>query len=55
MTVLVTGAAGFVGGHVTDVLQSLGERPRAFVPVASGAGGGRPLSRKDRYRGCRGP
>jgi nucleoside-diphosphate-sugar epimerase len=31
VTVLVTGAAGFVGGHVTDVLQSLGERPRAFV------------------------
>lgn len=31
MTVLVTGATGFVGGHVTDVLQSLGERPRAFV------------------------
>jgi nucleoside-diphosphate-sugar epimerase len=31
VTVLVTGAAGFVGGHVTDLLQSLGERPRALV------------------------
>jgi 2-alkyl-3-oxoalkanoate reductase len=31
VTVLVTGAAGFVGGHVTELLQSLGARPRAFV------------------------
>ena len=31
MTVLVTGAAGFLGGHVTDLLQSLGERPRVLV------------------------
>lgn len=31
MTVLVTGAAGFLGGHVTELLQSLGERPRVLV------------------------
>ena len=31
MTVLVTGAAGFLGGHVTDLLQSLGQRPRVLV------------------------
>jgi nucleoside-diphosphate-sugar epimerase len=31
VTVLVTGAAGFLGGHVTDLLQSLGEQPRALV------------------------
>jgi nucleoside-diphosphate-sugar epimerase len=31
VTTLVTGAAGFLGGHVTDLLQSLGERPRALV------------------------
>lgn len=31
MTALVTGAAGFVGGHVTELLQSLGEQPRALV------------------------
>jgi nucleoside-diphosphate-sugar epimerase len=29
--VLVTGAAGFLGSHVTDLLQSLGERPRVLV------------------------
>jgi nucleoside-diphosphate-sugar epimerase len=37
VTVLVTGAAGFVGGHVTDLLQSLGERPRAFVHPDDGS------------------
>jgi 2-alkyl-3-oxoalkanoate reductase len=31
VTVLVTGAAGFLGRHVTELLQSLGERPRALV------------------------
>jgi nucleoside-diphosphate-sugar epimerase len=31
VTVLVTGAAGFLGGHVTDLLQSLGEHSRALV------------------------
>jgi nucleoside-diphosphate-sugar epimerase len=31
MTVLVTGAAGFLGSHVTDVLLARGERPRALV------------------------
>jgi 2-alkyl-3-oxoalkanoate reductase len=31
VTVLVTGAAGFLGGHVTELLQSLGEQPRALV------------------------
>ncbi|MEA2315465.1 MAG: hypothetical protein QOI03_2157 [Solirubrobacteraceae bacterium] len=31
MTVLVTGAAGFLGGHVTDLLHSRGERPRVLV------------------------
>src|ERR1700741_367481 len=31
MTVLVTGAAGFLGGHVTALLQSLGECPRVLV------------------------
>jgi nucleoside-diphosphate-sugar epimerase len=31
MTVLVTGAAGFLGSHVTDVLVANGERPRALV------------------------
>src|SRR5487761_1820001 len=30
-TVLVTGAAGFLGSHVTDVLVKRGLRPRAFV------------------------
>jgi nucleoside-diphosphate-sugar epimerase len=37
VTVLVTGAAGFVGGHVTDLLQSLGERPRALVHPDDGS------------------
>lgn len=31
MTVLVTGAAGFLGNHVTDLLVSRGERPRVLV------------------------
>jgi nucleoside-diphosphate-sugar epimerase len=31
MTVLVTGAAGFLGSHVTDLVQSLGERTRVLV------------------------
>jgi nucleoside-diphosphate-sugar epimerase len=31
MTVLVTGAAGFLGSHVTDLLLARGERPRALV------------------------
>lgn len=31
MTVLVTGAAGFLGSHVIDALLARGERPRALV------------------------
>ena len=31
MTVLVTGAAGFLGSHVTDLLLARGERPRALI------------------------
>jgi nucleoside-diphosphate-sugar epimerase len=31
MTVLVTGAAGFLGSHVTDLLLERGERPRALI------------------------
>lgn len=31
MTVLVTGAAGFLGSHLTDLLLARGERPRALV------------------------
>jgi 2-alkyl-3-oxoalkanoate reductase len=31
MTVLVTGAAGFLGGHVTDLLLATGERPRVLI------------------------
>jgi nucleoside-diphosphate-sugar epimerase len=31
MTVLVTGAAGFLGNHVTDLLVRRGERPRVLV------------------------
>lgn len=31
MTVLVTGAAGFLGSHVTDLLVARGERPRVLV------------------------
>lgn len=37
MTVLVTGAAGFLGAHVTDLLQSLGESPRVLVHPADDA------------------
>jgi nucleoside-diphosphate-sugar epimerase len=31
MTVLVTGASGFLGSHVTDLLLARGERPRVLV------------------------
>lgn len=31
MTVLVTGAAGFLGGHLADLLLERGERPRALI------------------------
>ena len=31
MTVLVTGAAGFLGSHVTDLLVASGERPRVLI------------------------
>jgi nucleoside-diphosphate-sugar epimerase len=31
MTILVTGAAGFLGSHVTDLLVARGERPRVLI------------------------
>jgi 2-alkyl-3-oxoalkanoate reductase len=31
MTVLVTGAAGFLGGHVTELLLERGDRPRVMI------------------------
>jgi 2-alkyl-3-oxoalkanoate reductase len=31
MTMLVTGAAGFLGSHLSDLLMNVGERPRALV------------------------
>ena len=31
MTVLVTGATGFLGSHVTELLVTRGERPRVLV------------------------
>jgi nucleoside-diphosphate-sugar epimerase len=38
MTLLVTGAAGFLGSHVTDLLVARGERPRVLVhPDSAGA------------------
>jgi 2-alkyl-3-oxoalkanoate reductase len=36
MTVLVTGAAGFLGGHVTDLLLASGERPRVLIRPGEG-------------------
>ena len=38
MTILVTGAAGFLGAHVTALLVARGERPRALVHPSAGAG-----------------
>jgi nucleoside-diphosphate-sugar epimerase len=37
MTVLVTGASGFLGSHVIDLLVANGERPRALVHAAANA------------------
>jgi 2-alkyl-3-oxoalkanoate reductase len=39
MTVLVTGAAGFLGSHVTDLLVERGERPRLLVRPGESVGG----------------
>jgi nucleoside-diphosphate-sugar epimerase len=38
MTVLVTGAAGFLGSHVVDLLLDAGERPRVLVRPGENAG-----------------
>ena len=38
MTVLVTGAAGFLGGHLADLLLERGERPRALIRPGESAG-----------------
>jgi nucleoside-diphosphate-sugar epimerase len=38
MTVLVTGAAGFLGSHLVDALVAHGERPRALVRPGEPAG-----------------
>jgi nucleoside-diphosphate-sugar epimerase len=38
MTVLVTGAAGFLGGHITDLLLLRGERPRVLIRPDDGVG-----------------
>jgi nucleoside-diphosphate-sugar epimerase len=38
MTVLVTGAAGFLGSHVTDLLVEGGERPRVLVRPGESVG-----------------
>ncbi|HEX5303347.1 MAG TPA: NAD-dependent epimerase/dehydratase family protein [Streptosporangiaceae bacterium] len=42
MTILVTGAAGFLGSHVTTLLATSGARPRAFIRPSED---GRPLDR----------
>ena len=39
MTVLVTGAAGFLGSHVTDLLIEAGEHPRVLVRPDDDVGG----------------
>ena len=38
MTVLVTGAAGFLGSHVTDLLLARGERPRVLIRPGDSVG-----------------
>src|SRR5690348_14663022 len=50
MTVLVTGAAGFLGSHVTDLLIARGERPRALLLPDTQAAG-LAASGVDLYRG----
>ena len=48
MTVLVTGAAGFLGSHVTDLLVESGERPRLLVRPGETVGR---LAEADVYEG----
>ena len=45
MTVLVTGAAGFLGSHVTDLLIEAGDHPRVLVRPATSMSQRRPMSR----------
>jgi nucleoside-diphosphate-sugar epimerase len=44
VTILVTGAAGFLGSHLTDLLMASGERPRVLLRPGDGTG---PLAEAD--------